>query len=220
MIDIFKSDFQLPSQVYIVAPGWRGVDHYYKIPDDAYIIALNKAVLIPTVHTVPWKFAVHLVTDVNAPRQEWWFSAMQQDVTRIFSRVSKVECDYTFEHDPLVTVPVPGSLCGGSTVLGTALQLCYWFMQERLCTYCFACIGSDHEIDKSCAGCAGTGRCLNKIHLLGADMGTTDFTGLVTYKPGHFKYAQQEIGRWIHFVKEKGIEVECLSISPLEEYCE
>ena len=60
----------------------------------------------------------------------------------------------------------------------------------------------------------------NKVHILGADMGTTDFTGEINYKPGHFKYAMEGLKQWFYFLRERGIKVECLSVSPLEEYCE
>ena len=198
MTDIFNSDFTLPPSVYILAPGWNGTEHYKDIPADAYVIALNKAVLIPAAYRVKWKISAWLVFDCNAPLQDWWEYALfvAQYKTIIFGQRVKGESTYTFRHDPICAIPYPGSLCAGSTVLGTALQLCYWFMKEWCPDCLMTCMQQKH------------------VYLVGCDQGTRDFTGEVQYKPGHFKYAAEGIKKWEGFLAEKGISVN--RISPLE----
>jgi len=50
-VDIFNADITVPSEVYIVAPGQNGRDYYDKIPSDAFIIVVNKAIELPLQ---PW----------------------------------------------------------------------------------------------------------------------------------------------------------------------
>jgi hypothetical protein len=69
--DIFLTNLQMPHDVYIVATGPNGKDYYDKIPPDAYVIAVNKAIMLdPTVPKSLW-----MCEDSTLPDQEWFQNA-------------------------------------------------------------------------------------------------------------------------------------------------
>jgi hypothetical protein len=65
-------DLKLPNTVYIVGSGPSVLDHYKRIPEDAYIIALNGAVNLPGLKTDLW-FA-HCERNIE---QSWWKETYQ-----------------------------------------------------------------------------------------------------------------------------------------------
>ena len=48
-VDILSIQFILPKRVYILAPGFEGREHFHRIPDDEFVIAVNGAIMIDEV---------------------------------------------------------------------------------------------------------------------------------------------------------------------------
>jgi radical SAM protein with 4Fe4S-binding SPASM domain len=137
-VDIFKSDFRLPPKVCIVAPGPNGKEHYRKIPANFYIIAVNKAVLIPEVQADVWMLN-HITENV----QRWYSEA---DATfngiRIFRYSaavtmppSRIKEGYYFrtltapteQLNPNRPKSIDGVIRSEGSIAGCAIQLAYNF---------------------------------------------------------------------------------------------
>jgi hypothetical protein len=132
LVNIFESGFRLPPRVCIVAPGSNGPGNYRKIPPDIYVIAVSKAVLIPSIRPRLWV--------MNHVHQDWY---PQADRTfrgdRVFggpaAREVKPPADatwYFFDSQgkslfPDRLVPIDGCIRVGGSVTGCALQLAYNF---------------------------------------------------------------------------------------------
>jgi len=137
-VDVFTSDFRLPPKVCIVAPGPNGREYYQKIPNDFYIIAVNKAVLIPEVQADVWMLN-HMTENV----QRWYGEADAKfngiRVFRYSASVtmppSRVKEGYFFQ---TATMPseqlnssmpesIDGVIRAEGSITGCAIQLAYNF---------------------------------------------------------------------------------------------
>lgn len=67
LVDLYSSSLRLPPRVCILAPGPLGKEHYHRIPTEAFVVAVNKAVLIPEVKVDLWM--------INHSDQEWYAHA-------------------------------------------------------------------------------------------------------------------------------------------------
>lgn len=86
ILDIHEAPVRMPETVFIVGSGPRGKAHYRDIPADAYVIVLNRAVMIPFDLKVPWKPSAWIVIDWRACEKDWWAEADRlADCIRIFS---------------------------------------------------------------------------------------------------------------------------------------
>jgi hypothetical protein len=135
VIDVFRSNFRLPRQVCILAPGPNGSPSYVAIPADFEVIAVSKAVLIGEVANKRTWMMNHCTQD--------WFETANAGFqgTRIFSadalretggKLDSLDDCYYFQApaDELVPETVDrtdGAIRYGITVSGCALQLAYNF---------------------------------------------------------------------------------------------
>jgi hypothetical protein len=53
-LDVFAAGFVFPKRVCVLAPGPNGVPHYARIPADAYVLAVSRAVLIERLRIDGW----------------------------------------------------------------------------------------------------------------------------------------------------------------------
>jgi len=132
-VDLFQSEFTLPRRVCIVAPGPNGRAHYGNIPADGYVIAVSKAVLIPSIRPKLWL--------MNHANQDWFPSAEAGfHGIRVFGagiRTARPDLAtgrtiYTYDVpegqlEERVIWPVEGHIRHGGTVSGCALQLAFNF---------------------------------------------------------------------------------------------
>jgi len=124
--DAFDDSLQLPEEVYIIGSGprWDGEG----IPDNAFCIALNKAIIRPEINPSLWGSFAFGYRD-----QGWWIQAMKQcRAPRVFGDILHYvfaqDCEYTFTYFPAYPECQyfePGILRTGATIAGAMLQLCY-----------------------------------------------------------------------------------------------
>jgi len=127
-VDFFSSDLIkiIPETVYILATGPNGKPFYDKIPQDAFVIAVNQGIMIRPSSNI-W-----MVFDYRASQKDWWNTAMTYNVPRLFSRsvITRYPCEYTFIASPSVSVAdsmlIPKILRGGATIAGCAVQAAYY----------------------------------------------------------------------------------------------
>jgi hypothetical protein len=149
-VDIFQSGLRLPPKVCIVAPGPNGRGRYREIPADCYVIAVSKAVLIPSIRPQLWM--------MNHTHQDWYrqadaaFHGVRVYGDLASSQVSPPEGEtwysYTAEGSlrPDRVEPIDGCIRIGGSVTGGALQLAYNF-GARLILLCGADMSGDDYWD-------------------------------------------------------------------------
>jgi hypothetical protein len=132
LVNIFESGLRLPPTVCIVAPGANGPGNYRKIPPDVYVIAVSKAVLIPSIRPRLWM--------MNHVQQMWYPNADRTfRGVRVYgdtaAREVRPPAGETWYYYPGAggllrpdrLVPIDGCIRIGATVTGCALQLAYNF---------------------------------------------------------------------------------------------
>jgi hypothetical protein len=144
MIDIFQAQLDMPDTVYILGSGIRGVEHYPRIPEGAYVIAVNKAVYAPVRASLWMQFAKAW----RYVRDNWFRKALVSDIPKAFGLSLIARCkgeglplnkvDYSFDFLPQFHEPpdaykfTEGLLRTGGTISGAALQLAYWNNAQRI----------------------------------------------------------------------------------------
>jgi hypothetical protein len=129
-VNVFASGLRLPPRVCIVAPGPNGPGNYRKIPPDVYVIAVSKAVLVPSIRPRLWV--------MTHSHQDWYPEADRAfRGDRVFGELAMRDvCPpagatwYCFDTagkslSPDHLRPVDGCIRVGGTVTGCALQLAY-----------------------------------------------------------------------------------------------
>ncbi|HSW65411.1 MAG TPA: hypothetical protein VLH56_19195 [Dissulfurispiraceae bacterium] len=136
-LDYFSSPLYqgLPPTVYVVGTGPNGKAAWSRIPDDAYVIAVNQAMLIEGIPD-PALWVTFDRTLWHEPKP-WWQAALDRSddlgTIRLFGDVNagRVYSDYSFKYaphfheDPRKTL-LHGVLRGGCNVAGCACQAAYW----------------------------------------------------------------------------------------------
>src|SRR3990167_7173061 len=65
--------FQMPKTVYVLGSGEKAHEAFNRIPKDAYVIACNKAVLIPRlIREAKFNVSVWVVADADAVKKDWF----------------------------------------------------------------------------------------------------------------------------------------------------
>jgi len=134
-----KFNLNLPKAVYILAPGWNGRDSYKRIPADAFVIAVNKAVTIPGVHKHIW-----MAEDMGLVQAHPWFvklanklisennPLLEPSPTPVFGEGKPTEMFpnvlYSYPSGPSMSMRPkyqinPNYLRGGCSIASKALQL-------------------------------------------------------------------------------------------------
>lgn len=154
--NIFDTKFTLPEDVYIVAPGPLGEIAWLDIPRDAYVIAVNKGLLIQQKPCINWRASIWMswAKGYKLHKIDWFMQLLAHDTTpRLFGSYPNnaqglgdtEDCRYTFLYYPSYcnvenaahgwpSYP-PGLMegvlrCGG-TIAGAAIQFAYWFGAAR-----------------------------------------------------------------------------------------
>jgi len=196
-VDIFNADITVPSEVYIVAPGQNGRDYYDKIPSDAFIIVVNKAIELPLQ---PWLW---MCSEPYAAQTDWFKDNIDDNkhIACFWSQhlyEAYPDIAYFWEHEtPLLTeenfIPKGGVLRRGATITGQAIQLAYWFRARRITLCGFDACGNKYFDDVP----AGIGEALD------ARAGVWDWTVRL-------------INPLVEWMQSNGIEVVSLSPTALD----
>jgi len=166
VIDVFDSDLNLPKAVYILGSGIRGKEHHKRIPDDAYVIALNKSIMARPCNLWMlfargyrnyewWKrkaadsgilklWGIHLITRLRA---QWSREHRFKNRQKLNETPWKVNYSFeyfpTFDDEPYQQF-IDGVLRTGATIGGAALQLCYWWDVEHVILCGIDMLGHTH----------------------------------------------------------------------------
>ena len=129
--DILTSKIGVPETVYLVASGPNGCAHYWQIPTDAYVIAVNQAVLIPDIQPSMW-----VLNSVNKEVKRWIRTAdIRFDGIRVFKQKHVHKLPRSLLNKPFYRYDAkgdlrsgkyqnkPGTLYAGGTVSGFAIQI-------------------------------------------------------------------------------------------------
>jgi hypothetical protein len=130
--NILESALRVPETVYIVAGGPNGIEHYHRIPKNGYVIAVNKAVLIPEIQPDMW-----VLNSMNRGIRLWIGKAhrlfegirifRQSCIERIPLRIRR-KVHYTYvpnqgKDNKYNRRLDPNTLRSGGTVSGFAIQI-------------------------------------------------------------------------------------------------
>ena len=74
-LDILQHPSTFPKVVYILAPGILGCDYWPRIPENAFVITVNKGILIPNIHKNIW-----MAEDMGLHRLYPWFDKMAKEL--------------------------------------------------------------------------------------------------------------------------------------------
>jgi hypothetical protein len=152
MINILQCEWPYKTNtIYVLGTGPKGLPHYHRIPKDAVVIGVNKAIQIWEASDIP--MAVWLCADGTLPEQKWFTSrvlcmirsnhelADRQRPTVCFSTGVLVDkypnVPYYFNHgktlrEPPKYKPVEGVLRAGGNIGMQAVQLAYWKGAKRI----------------------------------------------------------------------------------------
>ena len=148
--DIFKADITA-SHVCVVAPGRSGRNHYSDVPDDAFIIVVNKAIELPL------RPRLWMCSEPYAGETDWF-----QDNIEANKRIACFWNQYLYEkypdiayfwerEKPLLTekdsIPKGGVLRRGATITGQAVQLAYWLGARQITLCGFDACGNKYFDD-------------------------------------------------------------------------
>lgn len=132
MEDLFTSALRLPPRVCVVAPGPRGLEACGRIPEDCFVIAVSKAVLIPGLKADLWL--------MNHSDQDWYpaaDAAFRGPRVYAWEAAQRVRRDwqpgwYCYVAPPETLAaeklpPIDGFIRKGASVSSCAVQLAYNF---------------------------------------------------------------------------------------------
>jgi len=160
--DVHRNLWKMPDTVYLLASGPNGRDCYKDVPADAYVIAVNGAVVIPwTQESARFKVAVWVCADWEVILKDFWNNAFENfEGKRVFSsfiieRTGTKDVLHFFIRDSYNEEPyVPDELGFrvGGTVSSTALEIAWLCGARRVIM-----IGADMAGDFHFDGSGGTG---------------------------------------------------------------
>ena len=145
--DILAIDWKFPSDdVYVLATGPNGKDHYERIPDGAWVIGVNQAIEIKPV-------SIWLCADGTLPKQGWFTDIVNGIIqnaaplsdshlaTPCFSTGTLLNAypdvpyhfvhGYTLRNSPKF-MPIEGLLRAGGSISAQAMQLAFWLGAKRI----------------------------------------------------------------------------------------
>ena len=134
--DIFDTDMNAPDDIYVVAPGPNGLEHIGRIPDDAFVIVVNKAIELPLSPKL-WMCSEPLAGETG------WFKDnidANKDIACFWGEYLLKGCPdiayYWESEEPLLmrgnTAPIFRALRRRATIAGQAVQLAYWLKAKRI----------------------------------------------------------------------------------------
>jgi hypothetical protein len=181
--------------VYVLAPGPNGIDYWDEIPEDAFVIVVNKAIELIHDRSIQCSSCLWLISE-NSAFQTEWFQTYKDAYSGILcvgkalvgpGNLKDDEYYKVFDYHGRVAVEqiidvVPDALSIGTTVSGMAIQLAWH-------------IGA------------------NKIVLCGIDMGGDYFDGTERIGGTAFGMYCEHMDRLMKRMKDKR-DVEIVSLSP------
>lgn len=135
-MNILEAGIEIDGTGYVASPGYNAVDHFARIPPDAFTIAVNRAVEAPIA------ISLWMMMDVQVGECDWYHRGLKIATDRLCvsrefseSETSGVDAPYTFEVAPKLRGPtesIPlgdgvtaGCIRGGATTSAGAVQLLY-----------------------------------------------------------------------------------------------
>jgi len=130
--DILKSNVKFPEKVCILGSGPKGKKFYDKIPKDYTVVAVNRAVLIPSIKPDIW-----IMNNLNSSNMAWFLKANKNfKGLKIFRKDTSLNygnAKYYFDalsssEDQLSEKdfrPIDGKVRSKGTVAGCAIQIAY-----------------------------------------------------------------------------------------------
>jgi len=99
--DVSCPSLKFPETVYLLGSGPNGINYYSTIPKDSYVVAVNRAVLIPSVLPVSFDIDAWIVADYNVI-QTLYYSTIRNKFKgiKIFSMEAAIR-DKVFGKDNL-----------------------------------------------------------------------------------------------------------------------
>ena len=84
--DVSHSSLAFSEEVYLLGSGPMAIEHYQKIPNNAYVVAVNRAVGIPFEFEISFKISAWVIADPNAVNSGYYkgYSSRFRGI-RIFS---------------------------------------------------------------------------------------------------------------------------------------
>lgn len=195
-VNIFDADIVVPDGIYIVAPGANCLGSYHRIPPDAFIIVVNKAIELPLNPTL-W-----MCSEPYADETDWFQNNIDRNkaIACFWSQYlyeKYPDIAYFWEREkPLLTendfIPKGGVLRRGATITGQAVQLAYWLRARRIVLCGFDAYGNKYFDDKPA--------------------GIDD---AIDARAGEWDWAVKRMNPMIEWLIEHGIEVVSLSKTAL-----
>lgn len=196
-VDIFKADIPTPEKVYIVAPGYNGRGHYHRIPEDGFIIMVNKAIELYLKPTL-W-----MCSEPYADETDWFRDNIEANkgAACFWSRYlyqKYPDIAYFWEREkPLLTadsfLPRGRVLRRGATITGQAIQLAYWLGARSIMLCGFDAYGNRY-FDGTPAG----------------------IDTALDAREGEWDWVTSALNPMLRWMKESGIEVVSLSETALD----
>ena len=137
--DVFRHihKLRIPKKAYIAGAGPGLQQQLAMLPDDAFVIACNSAILLD------YPYRLWMVYDPGAWKFPWFNRVHPEEPLRVFGEqiryyhdahadalgLQRLDMDYSWQHRPVSrhTQPIlDGVLCGGGTISCCALQLLFW----------------------------------------------------------------------------------------------
>ena len=121
MIDILKCGWKFPTdEIYIMGTGPNGLAHHNRIPWDAWVIGVNKAIQLTTKPNKPQSHDIHermkqaeasgpdrslpmaiwLCADTTLPQQQWFLDHVQTTIDCGFELDNRINPTPVFSSSP------------------------------------------------------------------------------------------------------------------------
>jgi len=201
--DVSCSSLKFPEDVYLLGSGPNGIEHYSSIPKGSYVVAVNKAVLIPSVLPVLFDINAWIIADYNVIQTPYYLDVRNKFTgTKIYSMEAALR-DKVFGKDDLPS---------------------YTFFQHPRSTRCFIYrVGMD---DYQMEGTVGSiaiqvlaRKGVKRIKVCGFDVsGDIDFQGELPkdHRHGSVWKASKFFDSTISYFQSQGIEISSLSETKLQ----
>lgn len=197
LFDIFDAHIEVPHDIYVVAPGPNGLDHIPRIPVDAFVIVVNKAIELPLFPKL-WMCSEPLAggtewfkenIDNNKGIACFWLKYLGENYPDI--------AYYWKDEEPLLTkkdfVPIYRVLRRRATIVGQAVQLAYWLGAKRIVLCGFDASGNTYY-DGTPAGVGNSFK----------------------MREGDWHWVVELMNPMVAWMKEDGVEVVSLSKTALD----
>ena len=196
--DVSCPSLKFPESVYLLGSGPNGINHYSSIPKDSYVMAVNRAVLIPSVLPVSFDIDAWVIADHNVIQNSYYSEIRNKfKGIKIFSMEAALR-DKVFGKDDLPS---------------------YTFFQHPRSTRCLTYrTGMDDYQMEGTVGAVAVQilarKGVKRIILCGFDVsGDIDFQGKLPkdHRHGSLWKASKFFDSTINYFQTQGVEISSLS---------